>query len=121
MPDLGFSRQPCLLVAFWYPGSVSVLYMRSADAPPCAHAPALRQSAPDKHCVPQSRLPATTPGATELPSPPSNRAQVWDVTVIIFTVILQCVKGLAPWFQKLIAENSPSNRREQTDDECHLI
>jgi hypothetical protein len=34
-----FRRRPCLLVAFWYPGSVSVRYMRSALAPPRLHLP----------------------------------------------------------------------------------
>jgi len=34
VPQRALSRRPCLLVVFWYPGSVSVRYMRSALAPP---------------------------------------------------------------------------------------
>lgn len=39
VPQRAFRRRPCLLVVFWYPGSVSVRCMRSALAPPGLHLP----------------------------------------------------------------------------------
>ena len=50
-----FRRRPCLLVAFWYPGSVRVRYILSALAPPRLHLPSLSAMACTK------MLPQTLP------------------------------------------------------------